>query len=93
MTIFVKDPAASIDYAIDWSAGYLTGQAIDSSTWAVLPGGADAVQVAASAIAGDQTVATLAGGIVGTTYRVTNRVVFSDARHDERTLVLRVENR
>ena len=93
MAIFVKDPAAAVDYAIDWSAGYLTGQAIEASTWAVLPGGADAVRIEASAIAGDETVATIAGGVVGAVYRVTNSVAFSDARHDERTLTLRVENR
>lgn len=93
MTIFVKDPAASIDYAVDWSAGYLAGQVIGLSTWAVLPDGADAVRIEASSIAGDQTEATISGGTVGTVYRVTNAVTFSDARRDERTLVLRVENR
>ena len=40
-----------------------------------------------------KTVATLTGGRIGRIYRITNRVRFSDSRSDERTLVVRVEER
>lgn len=93
MAIFIKDPAAAIDYAIDWAAGYLDGQTIDASAWSVLPADAGAVTVTATLTAATRTGATLAGGERGKLYRVVNRVTFSDGRSDERTLDLRVEDR
>ena len=93
MTIFLKDPSATIDYAVDWSAGYLTGQTIDSSEWRVSPSGAGSITVEASHMVPGQTVATLSGGQPGCVYQLTNAVLFSDGRRDERMLVLRVEDR
>ena len=91
MAIFLKDPAAVIDYAVDWQAAYLAGQTINSSDWSVVPAGELAV-VTASHDAGRSTV-TLAGGARGNVYCVTNRVTFSDGRSDERSLDVRVEDR
>ena len=93
MAIFLKDPAASIDYAIDWAVGYLDGQTIASSDWAVAPAEAGGVAVAATLTAPGRAGATLTGGMRGHLYRVTNRVILSDGRTDERTLDLRVEDR
>lgn len=90
MAIFVKDPAATIDYAVDWSAGYLAGQTIVASAWAVAPPG---IIVEASTTTAQTSVATLSGGVVGLVYHITNRVNFSDGRSDERMLVVRVEDR
>lgn len=93
MAIFVKDPGASIDYAVDWSAGYLAGQVITTSLWQVEPAESGGVVVAAGSAMPGKTQATIAGGVAGRVYRVTNRVIFSDGRNDERTLVVRVEER
>ncbi len=93
MAIFLKDPGASIDYAIDWSAGYLGGQTIAASTWRIAPDDAGGVTVAAAVTAPGRTVATLTGGERGKLYRITNMVVLSDGRSDERSLDLRVEDR
>lgn len=90
MTIFIKDPAALVDHVVDWAAGYLGDRAIAASAWQVAPAG---LSIAASRIAGGRTVATLAGGAAGLVYRVTNQVEFSDGQRDERTLVVRVEER
>ena len=92
MAIFLKDPMAMIDFAIDWSANVPAGLTLVESTWAVTPGGSDAVTVAASVREALRSVATLGGGQQGQLYHVTNRVIFSDGRSDARTLVLRVEN-
>jgi hypothetical protein len=81
VAIFVKDPGATLDYAVDWSALYLAGQTIIGSAWAVTPPG---VTVAASIIDAGKTVATLSGGVAGLVYHITNRVNFSDGRSDER---------
>ncbi len=93
MAIFLKDPAASIDYAIDWAAGYLDGATIAGSDWTIAPADPGSVTVVATLTAPTRTGATLAGGLRGLVYRVTNRVTFSDGRSDERALVLRVEDR
>lgn len=93
MAIFLKDPGAVIDYAVDWSAGYLAGQAITASEWSVVPESADGITIAGAVSEAGRTVATLAGGAPGTLYRITNRVTFSDGRSDERLLTLRVEDR
>ena len=93
MAIFVKDPAATIDFAIDWSAGYLGGETIATSAWAVTPDLPGGVVVIASSIGTGRTGVTLAGGVAGTVYHVTNSVRFSDSRSDERMLVVRVEAR
>ena len=99
MAIFLKDPAAVIDYAVDWAAAYLAGQTIISSGWTVAPDGAseaapdsDLVLVA-SGLDGGRTTATLSGGQRGHVYRLTNNVTFSDGRRDERSLDVRVEDR
>jgi hypothetical protein len=93
VTIFVKDPGAAIDYAVDWSAGYLAGQTVAESAWTAAPAEAGGLAVEASAMLPGKTVVTLAGGIAGHLYRITNKVRFSDGRSDERTLVVRVEER
>ncbi len=91
--MFLKDPDAIIDYAIDWAGGYLAGQTIAASAWSVAPAGPAAPTVLAAVIDGGRTVATLAGGTAGTVCRVTNRVTFSDGRSDERSLTLRIDAR
>jgi hypothetical protein len=93
VAIFVKDPAALVDYAIDWTGGYLGDQVINGSVWRVTPQEADGIAVHSSAILPGKTIATLSGGLIGHLYHVTNTVNFSDSRSDERTLVVRVEER
>jgi hypothetical protein len=93
MTIFVKDPAALIDYAIDWSAGYLGAVAITASEWRVDPAGDGTIIVMVDRIDSGRTVATVAGGSAGCLYHITNKVIFSDGRCDGRMLVVRVEAR
>lgn len=93
VTIFLKDPSATVDFAIDWSAGHGAGQTIDSAEWRVEPAGDGSITVDASRVEPDRTVATLSGGQRGCVYRISNAVLFSDGRRDERTLDLRVEDR
>lgn len=91
MTLFLKDPAAAIDHAVDWDAGYLAGRSIVASLWRVLPAGA--LLLANPRQAGGRTGITLSGGSDGQVCRVTNRVTLDDGSSDERTLVVRVEER
>jgi hypothetical protein len=93
VAIFLKDPAAVIDYAVDWQSAYLAGQTINQSSWSVVPDDPGGLVVAVAALADGRSVATLAGGQRGCVYRLTNRVTFSDGRSDERSLDVRVEDR
>lgn len=92
MAIFLKDPAARLDYAVDWSA--TSGSAtIVASDWLVEPADPAGLTVGALLVEPARTGATFAGGVAGTVYRIANRVTLSDGRRDERSLSLRVEDR
>ena len=93
MTMAVKDPDSRIDFEFDWAIAYPDGQAIAASLWTVIPDEAGGIVVAGAAYDLVQATATLAGGIAGHVYRVTNRVTMSDGQVDERSLTMRVEER
>ena len=97
MTMMVKDPDACVDFEFDWSAACPGGRAIAASEWNVTPGEADGeiggVTVAAASHGLAHAIVTLAGGVVGRAYRVTNRVTMTDGQIDERSMVMRVEER
>ena len=93
MSFFLKDPQSRVDYAIDWGAGYLVGQTIAGSAWSVVPVEPDGVAIDAAAFEPSRTTATLSGGMAGRVYSVCNRVTFSDGRSDDRSIIVRVEER
>lgn len=93
MTMIVKDPDSRIDFEFDWAAAYSGGQAVTASAWTVAPGEAGGVAVAAAAHDLTRATVTLAGGVAGHVYRVTNRVTLSDGQIDERSMTVRVEER
>ncbi len=90
MGIFLKDPAARLDYAVDWSADFLGAATIAASDWTVAPAGA---AISATVMAATRTGATIAGGVPGTVYRVVNHITLSDGRTDDRALLIRIEAR
>ncbi len=87
---FTKDPDAVLDYSVDWSA-WLGADEIASSEW-LLEQGALIEKVTDTATATKTTV-WLRGGQQGTTYLVTNRIVTSGGRTDDRTISVKVEDR
>jgi hypothetical protein len=92
MSFYLKDPQSRVDYAIDWS-GYLDGQTIATSEWAVTPQEAGGIAIEESSFDLTRSAARLSGGVAGHIYGVTNRVTFSDGSIDERSIALRVEDR
>lgn len=91
--LLIKDPGARIDYAFDWGDAYPDGQTIDVSSWSVEPDVAGGVAVAGHSHDLLNCTATIEGGVAGGLYRVTNRVTLSDGQIDERSIMLRVEER
>lgn len=87
---FTKDPDAVLDYAIDWSA-WLAGDQISSSQW-IIGQGAD-LQVVTDTHTSSKATIWLSGGQAGTTYSVTNRIVTTGGRTDDRSISIKVEDR
>ena len=94
MTLLLKDPAAALDYAIDWGADYLgEGDTLTESSWSVDPDEPGGVALEGSDFGGRLSSVQASGGIAGRIYRLSNRVVTQSGRVDERSIVLRVEKR
>jgi len=93
MSLLLKDPAALLDYAVDWGADYLNEDQIETSAWSVEPQEDGGVAVVAGDQGLTQTSAVVAGGIAGRVYRLINHVRFVSGREDQRSIMLRVEAR
>jgi hypothetical protein len=93
MNLFLKDPDAALDYSHNWAAGYLGSKSITGSNWQVLPVEAGGITIASSSFTATTSTVTLAGGLPGHVYRISNRVTLNDGTSDDRALVLRVEAR
>jgi hypothetical protein len=92
MGVFLKDPAAALDYAIDWAA-IADAAGLSASNWTVEPAHDGGLVVVGEAVSGPRCAATVEGGRPGLVYRLTNQVTWSDGRRDARTLDVRVEQR
>lgn len=92
MSFYLKDPQSRVDYAIDWSSE-LDGRTIEASLWSVEPDEEGGIAAEDTSFEPDRTEARLAGGRIGHSYTVTNRVTFSDGTIDVRSITLRVEPR
>lgn len=86
--IFVKDPDAILDYKIDWS-GWLNGDTISASSWTAEAG------ITIDSDSNDTTSATvwLSGGTAGEIYEVTNHIVTTLGREDDRTLTMQMDEK
>ncbi|MBI4907305.1 MAG: hypothetical protein HY820_27015 [Acidobacteria bacterium] len=86
--IFTKDPNAVLDYSIDWTR-WLAGDQIATSEW-IIPSGL--TRMADSKTSTSATV-WLSGGSVGQSYTVTNRITTAAGRTEDRSFIVRVEER
>lgn len=93
MTLLLKDPAAVLDYLIDWGAEYLDGDVLAASEWSVTPDEPGGVAVAGNDFDATTSTVKAAGGVAGSIYRLVNHVTLQSGRVDERSIVLRVEQR
>jgi hypothetical protein len=85
---FTKDPSATLDYTIDWS-NWLGTDTISTSTWTV-PNG-----LTKESDSNTTTTATvwLSGGTVGEIYTVTNHIVTTSGREDDRSIRIAMAQR
>lgn len=84
-----KDPNSKMDYSEDWSLWLQAGETIAQSSW-VIP---DGLTTAGTSINGAKTLVWLTGGVVGQTYKITNRVTTDnpngDSRIEDRSMYVR----
>ena len=93
MTLLLKDPAALLDYVVDWGAEYLSGDVLSESSWQVTPVEIGGVSVVSTRFDTETATVTAGGGVEGHLYQLTNSVVLSSGLSDSRSVVLRVEKR
>lgn len=80
---FVKDPSAVLDYYLDWTP-WLAGDTIVTSAWVTT----GTVTLRDAAVVGSVTLIWVEGGLAGELVDLTNHIVTTGGREDERTLRL-----
>lgn len=97
---FDKDPSAVLPYGFDAGTWLDLGETITTSTWSVIvytnKSGVSSpplINVDSSSKTNTSTTVWLSGGLVGVTYRVTNRIVTSLSKTDERSFLVDVVER
>lgn len=89
MSIYVKDPDAVLDYGFDWSDWLATGEVITTSTWSVTTG------LTKDSDSSNDTATTIwvNGGTAGLSYTITNHIITSAGRADDRSHTIKVKDR
>ncbi len=93
MRLFLKDPAALVDYEIEWGDWLAADETLTASSWAVEPIEPGGLAVAMQTGIGTARRASVSGGVRGHLYRLTNRIATSAGRTDERSLAIRIIER
>ena len=89
MAIFTKDPDAVLDFKFDWSSWLGGAETISSHTITTQTG---LTKDSDSESAGIVTV-WLSGGTAGEAYTVACEITTNESRTDERTIIIRVQER
>jgi len=89
MELFIKDPDAKLDYGFDWTNWLADGETVITSNWTVPVG----ITKESEANDGYQTVAWLSGGTLETEYTVTNSIVTSAGREEDRSFRVKIVSR
>ena len=93
-----KDPQAVLEYGFDWTDWLATGETIATSTW-TRTGGTDGGTITigdptgiAPPISGGITRTKLSGGTVGQEHHITNHIITSVGREDDRTAKIKIRS-
>lgn len=88
---FTKDPAAVLDYTIDWDADdWLGTDTVSTATWTVPAG---LTQPTSATNTSTTTTVWLGSGVEGQDYDVACKIVTAGGRTDERTIRIQVRQR
>jgi hypothetical protein len=87
--LYIKDPAAKLDYMFDWTE-FLGADTIQTSTWTIPSGLTSSGE---TILVGDlKTKIFLAGGTLGKRYEIQNKIVTVGGREELQTFYLLIEN-
>lgn len=83
-----KDPAAKLDYQIDWSLWLGESDTLQTVTWTLSSG------IVEESSTETTTTATIwiSGGTLNNFYTVTCSIITVQGRHDERSFILRIKD-
>jgi hypothetical protein len=88
LNYFVKDPDAILDYTVDW-LNWLCSDTIVTGTW-VVPAGITRIS---NSITTTTCSIWLSGGTNGMSYNLTNRIITTGGRNDDRTVSVMVREK
>lgn len=91
LTLFTKDPAATLDYSVDWTDFLEDAETIATSVWTA-PEGLTVLETTKTT---KKATIWLSGGTLGEKYEVVNRMTSSNTtpRIDERTIIVHIVNK
>lgn len=92
-TPFIKDPDEVLDYQINWAVRLDVNDIVTVSDW--LEPTPDTLTIDDERLSEDGKVTTVwfSGGVVGTTYKITNRVVTVAGRTMDQTIKVKIKER
>lgn len=93
MRTFTKDPDEVLDYTFDWSGWLSTGDTVADSSWFVDDDDLVISTDYLPSFTSDTTTVWLEEGVLGTKYRLTNRVTTADGRIADRTVIIKILSR
>jgi hypothetical protein len=89
MSTFTKDPDATLDYRVDWSAWMGDDDEIVTVEWLV----PEALTVESDTNTETTATVWVSGGLAGTRLRVTCRITTTVGRVDDRTITLVIRDK
>jgi hypothetical protein len=89
MSTFTKDPDATLDYRVDWSAWMGDDDEIVTVEWLV----PEALTVESDTNTETTATVWVSGGLAGTRLRVTCRITTTVGRIDDRTITLVIRDK
>lgn len=93
MAVYLKDPASSVDYSLDWSGWLSAAETINSTQWSIDPSGPSA-PILGNETANDATRSVfVSGGTLGHRYRLTCRIQTDEGRTVDRSLTIQIAER
>lgn len=90
MTLYPKDPNATVDFSIDWSAWLTADEAITSAVWQSKPDGAGALTLGNTIDGAAVQGIYVSGGLTGNRYRLTCHIETDAGRQADRSITVRV---
>jgi hypothetical protein len=93
MGVYAKDPDATLDYSVDWTAFMGVGESLNGASWTVTPIEAGGLTLGSELISGNERGIYVSGGIKGHQYRLSCQITTDQGRVSERSLTVRIMER